>query len=154
MMPDYNETKGNYTRKELLSVIRTSLGGRAAEIVYYGEHDGLSTGASNDLKKATNIAYDMVSKYGMDDVFGLISHTPGLLSPAKHNYIPPLVTALAPEIASRVRTILDNELNEAVKIIKDNKEMCDELIEKLVDKEKMTKEDIEEILGKPKISTL
>jgi ATP-dependent Zn protease len=60
-----------YTMDELLGRIRTSLGGRAAEIVYYGERDGISTGASGDLASATNLAQQIVCTYGMSEDFGL-----------------------------------------------------------------------------------
>ena len=53
------------TKEELLNRIRTSLGGRAAEIAYYGEKDGISTGASGDLESATRIARAMICNYGM-----------------------------------------------------------------------------------------
>ena len=54
------EGKGVYTKKELLRQIAVSLGGRAAELVYYGEEEGLSTGPSSDLETATAIARKMI----------------------------------------------------------------------------------------------
>ncbi|MBR6825033.1 MAG: AAA family ATPase, partial [Oscillospiraceae bacterium] len=65
------EGKAIYTREELLARIRTSLGGRGAEIVYYGLEDGISTGASGDLASATDLARRLLCNYGMDDAFGL-----------------------------------------------------------------------------------
>src|SRR5690606_8968513 len=59
-MDRYNETK---TR--LLSIIAYAMGGRAAEELIYGEP---TTGASNDFEKATQIARDMVTRYGMSDL--------------------------------------------------------------------------------------
>ena len=48
------EKRMGYTKRELLNRIRTALGGRAAEIVFYGKEEGLSTGASGDLKRQQN----------------------------------------------------------------------------------------------------
>ena len=59
------------TKRELLCRIRTALGGRAAELVYYGKEEGLSTGASGDLRQATRIAGSILKTYGMDSQFGL-----------------------------------------------------------------------------------
>ncbi|MEG3067043.1 MAG: hypothetical protein RQM95_02095 [Syntrophaceticus schinkii] len=59
------------TKEALINRIRTSLGGRAAEIVYYGEKDGISRGASGDLESATRLVRAMICSYGMDDEFGM-----------------------------------------------------------------------------------
>ncbi len=68
-----SEDKHHYTRKDLLSRIRIALAGRAAEILYYGDEDGLTTGAANDLEAATSIAYQMICSFGMSETFGPIS---------------------------------------------------------------------------------
>ena len=60
------------TKEELLAKIRVCMGGRAAEIVYYGKESGTTTGAAADLEQATQLARQMVCRYGMDDGFGLI----------------------------------------------------------------------------------
>ena len=66
-----SETKGSYTKEELLSRIRISMAGRAAEIVYYGREKGLTTGASSDLYHATRVAESVIMSYGMDDEAGM-----------------------------------------------------------------------------------
>ena len=71
MQHEDNEGKALYSRKELRDRIRISLGGRAAEIVYYGAEDGVSTGASGDLQSATALARSMICDYGMSERFGL-----------------------------------------------------------------------------------
>ena len=79
-----NEGKAIYTKDELLAKIRTSLGGRASEIVYYGEKDGISTGASGDLEHATATARNLLCRYGMSEEFGLgvVRETDTAMSPA------------------------------------------------------------------------
>jgi len=135
MMPDVDEEKIVTTKNDLLDGIRTSLGGRAAELVCYGDEKGLSTGAAGDLASATNVAYRMIGIYGMDDTFGLISHKSEKL-----------LDAVAPEIASRVKTVLDEELDKAKKLISDNKVKFDKLVDTLMDKERLVREEIEKIL--------
>ena len=62
---------GIYTKKELLGRICTALAGRAAELVYYGSGEGITTGASGDLEIATNLARYMICSGGMDEETGL-----------------------------------------------------------------------------------
>lgn len=87
------------TKDELFARIRTSLGGRAAELVYYGENDGVSSGASGDLQSATRIARTMICSYGMDETIGLAA-----LSPEEAANGP-----LAAKITQRVNEILAKE---------------------------------------------
>jgi len=76
------------TRDEMLATIRTCLGGRAAETLYYGEA-GLTTGASGDLEHATRLARQMISLYGMNDEFGLLA-TPELFKVCRSDKQPSL----------------------------------------------------------------
>lgn len=79
MQHDSTDKKSIYTKDELLSRIRVALGGRAAEIVCYGECGGVSTGASGDLVSATAIAERIVCSYGMVDECGLAVSDPRTL---------------------------------------------------------------------------
>lgn len=138
-----NEDKGIYTKQELLSRIRIALGGRAAEIVYYGEEDGLSTGAGGDLNTATVTAMSLMCGYGMDEDFGL----------AVIDY----QSARSGELSSQVRTavnkVLDNEMKNTIDIIKSNRSVMDELVETLLAKSRMTGDEIKALLeGKCKQS--
>lgn len=135
MQHDDNEGKAIYTRDELLSKIRTSLGGRAAELVYYGERDGISTGASGDLNSATNMAYQMICTYGMDDDFGLAVIDPRCANSGELSY----------KINTGVNKILSLELEKAVGIISDNRKAIDALVEELFSKNHLSGKEIEEI---------
>jgi ATP-dependent Zn protease len=66
------EDRTRYVRPELEGMIRQALGGRAAEMVYYGDEEGLSSGASADLRAATHWAELMARDFGMSDGFGHI----------------------------------------------------------------------------------
>jgi ATP-dependent Zn protease len=137
MEHDSDEKTPLKTKSELLGRVRTSLGGRAAEMVYYGEEEGLSSGASSDLRNATKIAYTMVCEYGMDSEVGLIAQSPKEL----------LATPLADKIVARVSLLLSESLNHAVASIKSDRHKIDLLVEKLLEKNRLTKEEIAAILA-------
>ena len=132
-----NEGKAIYTKEELLSRIRTSLGGRAAEIVYYGEKDGISTGASGDLEAATNTAYGMICSYGMDERFGL----------AAVNRRTAENGALTESVVGKVNSILAEEMKNAIRIISENKEAVDALVNQLIARDHLTGEEIKALLS-------
>jgi ATP-dependent metalloprotease FtsH len=125
------------TRNELLARIRTALGGRASEIVYYGDVDGISSGASGDLQNATHIARAMICSYGMDDETGLV-----YLSDDEATRGP-----LAGKIAERISVIIRQELAQAVETLRGNRHLIDKLVERLMEKNKLTKDEMEEIFN-------
>jgi ATP-dependent Zn protease len=126
------------TREQLIGRIRTSLGGRAAEIAYYGEKDGISTGASGDLEQATRVARAMICNYGMEEKIGL-----AVLSPEEATKGP-----LALKINERISEILKEEMTETVDHISDAKPRIDRMVAALLEKNKLSKEEIEAILNK------
>ena len=117
------------TKRELLNRIRTALGGRAAELVYYGEEEGLSTGASGDLRSATRIATAMIQSYGMDSDYGLFV---GETDPANNS-----------EVREKIRSILASELDKAKESITANRARMDRLVSQLLKKNKLTANEIE-----------
>ncbi|HRX57704.1 MAG TPA: AAA family ATPase [Eubacteriales bacterium] len=123
-------------KEELIGRIRTSLGGRAAEMVYYGTTDGVSTGASGDLQNATQIARAMICSYGMDEAVGLMTLTP---EEAQSGPMAKLVN-------DRINEMLKAELKITMEIIAAGREKIDRLVEKLMEKNKLTREEIEELL--------
>lgn len=132
-----NEGKSVYTKNELLARLRTALGGRASEIVYYGEDGGISTGASGDLQTATAIAQSILCTYGMDSSFGL----------ACIDEQSAIRGDLSPEVRAAVNRILDEELRTAIRTISDNRSAVDALVEELLVKNHLTGKDIESVLG-------
>jgi len=121
------------TKEELLSRIRTSLGGRAAEIVYYGEKDGVSTGAAGDLENATKLAAAMISSYGMDEDFGLA-------------YMEPRDAMKDPDFRRKVNELLRGEMRRTVEILQENRARIDRLVSELMKKNKLTAEEMEVLL--------
>ncbi len=128
------ENKGVYTKKELLARIRTALGGRAAELVYYGEEDGVSTGASGDLATATYVAENMICAYGMDEASGL-----SCVSNSEKGS-----PSFAP-VRTRVNEILGEEMEKTVKLILEHKCVIDKLVEELLEKNHLKENDMARI---------
>lgn len=135
MQRNDNEDKHLYTKSDLLARIRTALGGRAAEIVYYGEEDGVSTGAANDLYQATRTAQHIVCSYGMDGSLGLASIDKQAA----------LYGELSVRVHDAVNRILDAQLAEAIKIISENRRAIDALVEQLLAENQLSGEQIDRI---------
>ena len=121
------------TKRELMNRIRTALGGRAAELVYYGEEDGLSTGAGGDLRSATRVAAAMIRSYGMDRDAGL-SVDEG-------------EKELSPDVRAKVNRLLAEQMTLAVETIRNNRDKMDRLVEQLLKKNKLTAREIEACLS-------
>lgn len=130
-----HEDKGIYTKEELLAKIRTSLGGRAAEIVYYGEKDGISTGASGDLVSATNTARHIICTYGMDEKFGLAVIDPQAAQMGE----------LSAQVREAVNKILADEMHNAIALIEQNRALIDSLVERLLSENHLPGDEIEKI---------
>lgn len=130
------EGKAIYTRDELLARIRTSLGGRAAEIVYYGDKDGISTGASGDLQNATSLAQQIVCTYGMDEAFGL-----AVVSSAAAN------GEMSAEVRTAVNRILHEQMEAAVRLVQEHKNTIDTLVMELTYKNHLNEQEIARILS-------
>lgn len=128
------EDKGTYTKKELLTRVRTALGGRAAELVYYGDEDGVSTGASADLASATAVAKAMVCSYGMDEQTGLASVESANLS-------------VGSQPMKRVNEILEKELQNAKAILQENRAAVDALVAALMEKNHLRGKEIDALLS-------
>ena len=123
----------DYTKKELLARIATSLGGRAAESVYYGKEDGISTGASGDLRNATELARRMLCEFGMDRDYGMVV--------IDSNQIFQTV-----KVNQRINRILDEQLNAAIHLISENRSKMDALVDKLLRLNHLNQEEIDTIL--------
>ena len=129
------EEKGSYKKAELLSRIRTALAGRAAELVYYGEDLGLTTGASGDLQTATRLAEAIIGHYGMDEEMGLSSF----------DKVP---DGFYPTLRRRTNEILAEELSFAKEIIRTHRSAIDALVDALLEQNHLKGDEIDAILKK------
>lgn len=138
MQHDSHEDKGSYTKKELLDRVRTSLAGRCAEMVYYGDEDGISTGASGDLRHATQTITNMICYYGMDEKIGMSSIDMDAVKRSPY-YM---------QIITRVNEILQEQLEITKRIIQANKHAIDNLVTALLEENSLKQKEIDDILSK------
>lgn len=134
------------TRAELENKMAILMGGRAAERVVFNE---ISTGATDDLAKATDIARAMVLRYGMSEALGNVAYDrersaflqPGVQMPQNRDYS----EETANEIDGAVRTLVDYALERAVGILKVNRALLDQAAAKLLEAETLNEPEIEEL---------
>ena len=145
VLPD--EDKYSVTRNNLLDQLAYTLGGRAAEELIF--HDP-STGASNDIEKATALARSMVTQYGMTEAIGAVklgstSGEPFLGRELSHQK--DYSENLAAVVDSEIRKLIERAHQEAFDILVDNRAILDKLVVELLDKETLNKEEIAEIFS-------
>jgi len=148
VLPD--EDKYSVTRNELLDQLAYSLGGRAAEELIF--HDP-STGASNDIEKATTLARAMVTQYGMTEAIGAIKLGTDASEPfmgRDYGHTRDFSENVAAIIDSEIRTLIENAHQEAFDILDENREILDEMVLQLLERETLNKEEIAEIFSRVK----
>lgn len=124
------------TKGDILSNIMIALGGRAAEEIIYGKGD-ITTGASSDLEKATDMTLAMIGVYGMDEATGLINYN-----------------ALSNKnlddggLIVRTKDILDHLYSETINLLSSHKEDLESLAMNLIEKEVLNEDEINNILSK------
>ena len=132
------EEKTFYSKIELLAKIRISLGGRAAEIVYYGEEGGTTTSSSADFASASRLAEKMICTYSMDNAFGLRVIDQNTKSQS----------AVASNIHEKINQILDDQMKTAIQTIKNNIPAIDALVQMLLSKNHLTGSEINDTIEK------
>ena len=133
------------SREEMLGQLATLTGGRAAEEVVFGS---ITSGASNDIEKATQMARAMVTRYGMSDQFGMVA-----LETVNNPYLGgDSSLACSPETSARVDAEVQGMIaaahDRAVGILKENRELMDRLAAYLLEKETITGAEFMDILEK------
>ena len=131
------------TKGRMLQDIKVSLGGRIAEEIIF---DDITTGASSDIKKATQTARRMVTRYGMSENIGVINYDDDgdevfigrdLAHAKSHSEY------INGEIDKEVKSIIDECYKDAKRIILEHKDVLDACAELLLEKEKITREEFE-----------
>lgn len=138
------EEKYLMTKDELMTRIVTCLGGRAAEELVF---DSVTTGASNDIEKATNIARAMITQYGMSDKFGLMS-----LESVENKYLDGRTVlncsdVTSAEIDSEVKDLLKRCYDEAKSLLAANRDVLDRIADYLYEEETITGKQFMEIFN-------
>ena len=148
MTPD--EELYNYTKQALKETITGLLGGRVAEEIMTND---ITTGAYDDIKRATKIARAMVAEYGMSDL-GPVQYEQGNHSVfLGRDYMNEknFSDQVALEIDREVRRIIDECYNEAHRVLEENKALLENIAKHLREIETLTKEDIYEIVNTGKL---
>jgi cell division protease FtsH len=136
------------TRKDLQSELAVLLGGRSAEEAAFGE---ISTGAQNDLQRATDIARSMVTEFGMSDALGVVNYNGHKRSAfldmgfmqERGNY----AEDTAQQIDAEVKRILTEAHEEARRILREQRHVLDELSERLLVKEVVDGDELRSLIG-------
>ena len=136
-MPE--EEKFLSTADELRTELKTLVGGRAAESVVFGIQ---TTGASNDIQRATALARAMVTQYGMSEKFGLMS-----TASVQHQYLDgqaymDCAQSTAAEVDAEVKGILETAYTAAKQLLTENRALLDEISEFLLVKETITGDEL------------
>ena len=145
VMQTPEEEKFLNTKKELEAMLVGLLAGRAAEEVVF---DTVTTGASNDIEKATNVARAMITQYGMSEKFGLIG-----LESIQNRYLDgrPVSNCgqeTASEIDQEVMKMLKEAYEEAKRLLTEHRRSLDEIADFLIEKETITGKEFMEIFHK------
>ncbi|MBT7438120.1 MAG: ATP-dependent zinc metalloprotease FtsH [Cellvibrionales bacterium] len=143
------EDKYSLSKLQLKSQLCSLFGGRIAEELIHGE-EGVTTGASNDIERATQIARNMVSRWGLSDKMGPVlygeeegqpSGVPGSIYSAD----------TAREIDIEVRKLLDDCYRRSVKILEDNKDILYSMKDALMDYETIDSEQVDDLMERKKV---
>ena len=148
VLPD--EDKYSTTRNQLLDQLAYSLGGRAAEELIF--HDP-STGASNDIEKATALARAMVTQYGMTEAIGAIKLGTDASEPfmgRDYGHQRDYSENVAAIVDREIRKLIETAHQEAYDILEANRTILDEMVLELLEKETLNKEEIAAIFAKVK----
>lgn len=123
-----------YTKEELLAAIRTSLAGRAAEIVNFGEEKGTNTGVSGDLQNATRKAMRMICYFGMMEN-QLVSIDPEVM----------LKSSMAGQFLDQVNALLNQQMEETMRLVREGNDKIVRLAEELIKKNQIVGAEIDAI---------
>ena len=140
----------SYSRRRLESQIATLYGGRIAEALIYGE-DEVSTGASNDIERATAIARNMVTRWGLSDKLGPLAYgeEEGEIflgrSVTQHKNIS---DETAHAIDTEIRSIIDHNYARAEKILKDNMDILHSMTAALIKYETIDEGQIDDLMAR------
>ncbi len=132
------------TKEQLLDQMCSVLGGRAAEELTFGQ---ISTGAQNDLEKATKQAYAMVSIFGMSEKIGNLSYYDST-GQSDFSFTKPYSEKTAELIDSEVKALVENSYSRAKELLKTHQEQHKQVAELLLEREVIFSDDLERILGK------
>nr|WP_242956601.1 ATP-dependent zinc metalloprotease FtsH [Tyzzerella sp. An114] len=149
-MPLPGEDKMYITKKYMEQDIISFLGGRAAEYIIFKD---ITTGASNDIERATALARSMVTKYGMSDILGPIqfgNDSDEVFIGREMGHSRNYGEDVAATIDKEVKRIIDTAYEEAIRLIKENIDVLHATAKILVEKEKITGDEFRQLFKEAK----
>ncbi|MDF5727978.1 MAG: ATP-dependent zinc metalloprotease FtsH2 [Rhizonema sp. PD38] len=143
-----DEDQGLISRSQLKARITGALGGRAAEDIIFGNAE-VTTGAGNDLQQVTNMARQMVTRFGMSNLgpLSLESQTGEVFLGRDWMTRSEYSESIAARIDSQVRTIVEECYETAKRIMRDNRTVMDRLVDLLVEKESIDGNEFRQIVA-------
>jgi len=131
------------TREQILDIVCMALAGRAAEEIFFGR---VTTGATDDLRRVTSIAYSMIQLYGMNERVGQLAFPKDPQSQfGEQNKI--YSDATAQTMDEEARSIVDAAYNRALQLLTERKPQVEKVAQMLLDKETITHDDIVDLIG-------
>ena len=139
------DDSSNMTRNQMYEEIVTLLGGRVAEALFIGD---ISVGASNDIDRATKLAKDMVARYGMCEKLGTVSYLDGgeVFIGRDYQTTKSYSEKVAGTIDEEVKNLIDRAYDHCAKILKENEDKLNELVDFLLQHESISGEQFEALM--------
>jgi len=148
------EDKYSHSKQMILSNICSLYGGRIAEEMTLGK-DGVTTGASNDIQRATSMARNMVSRWGLSDAMGPILYDDDEAGPFGGGYgqgAKPMSPTTLQKIDDEVRRIVDVSYQRAYKVLEENRDILESMTAALMKYETISSEQIDELMERKPVS--
>lgn len=136
------EDRNLYSKAKFLDELVSLLGGRAAEEIFVGK-EFITTGASNDFERATNIVKNMILKYGMDEEIGTVNY---LNDHEENEFVRPYSEKMAELLDQKIKNYLDTAYTKSKKILTENKDLIEKMCTILLQKEYLSSEEFEKMM--------
>ena len=138
---------GLTSRKELVQSITSYMGGRCAEEIFF---DDITTGASDDIKRATQIAKEMVTTYGMSEKMGNLAYgkeQEHIFMGRNFGNTRDFSEEIAADIDKEVKKIVDKQYDHAMQLLSDNRDMLEHIAKTLLEKETLDEKEFENLMN-------
>ncbi|RVU29276.1 ATP-dependent zinc metalloprotease FtsH [Neptunomonas marina] len=148
------EDRYSHSRQTIISNICSLYGGRIAEEMTLGK-EGVTTGASNDIQRATSMARNMVTKWGLSDAMGPLLYDDEDSDPFSRGYgqaAKPLAEETQRKIDAEVRSIIDECYKKAYQLLEDNRDILESMTQALMKYETISSEQIDQLMAREAVS--
>ncbi len=148
------EDRYSHSRKMLISNICSLYGGRIAEEMTLGK-DGVTTGASNDIQRATSLARNMVARWGLSEEMGPLLYDDEEQDPFNRGYgqgVKPMSEEIQRKIDTETRKIIDECYGNAAKMLEDNRDILETMTQALMKYETIDSAQIDELMDRKPVS--